>query len=166
VARVLARPDPRPQAWKVSGRSPRERSSSWSTRSAAPSRSLRAGEKHSIHSGVIQHDDVIGRPEGTVVTTQMGARLLAVRPTFAEQVTVGGGRRSRSTQGPRRDPGRGGPVSGAHVFEAGTGTGALTMAALRAVGERGSVVSYEAREEFLEAATRAIVETLVRFRPT
>jgi len=45
---------------------------------------LKTGERHSIHSGLIQHDDVIGRPEGTVVTTQMGARLLAVRPTFAE----------------------------------------------------------------------------------
>src|SRR5438105_15432597 len=55
---------------------------------------LRAGERHSIHSGLIQHDDLIGRPEGIVVTTQLGARLLAVRPTFAEQVT---GRR-RQTQ--------------------------------------------------------------------
>ncbi len=55
---------------------------------------LRTGERHSIHSGFIQHDEVIGRPEGVVVATQMGARLLAVRPTFAEQVT---GRR-RQTQ--------------------------------------------------------------------
>ena len=55
---------------------------------------LRAGERHSIHSGMIQHDDLIGKPEGVVVTTQLGARLLAVRPTFAEQVT---GRR-RQTQ--------------------------------------------------------------------
>ncbi len=122
---------------------------------------LRAGEKHSIHSGVIQHDDVIGRPEGTVVTTQMGARLLAVRPTFAEQVT---GRRRQTQPIYPKDLGAilvGADLyPGAHVLEAGTGTGALTMAALRAVGERGSVVSYEAREEFLEAATRAIVETL------
>jgi tRNA (adenine57-N1/adenine58-N1)-methyltransferase len=122
---------------------------------------LRAGEKHSIHSGVIQHDEVIGRPEGTVVTTQMGARLLAVRPTFAEQVT---GRRRQTQPIYPKDLGAilvGADLyPGAHVLEAGTGTGALTMAALRAVGERGSVVSYEAREEFLEAATRAIVETL------
>ena len=48
---------------------------------------LKAGERHSIHSGAIDHDDLIGRPEGVVVITQMGARLLAVRPTFAEQVT-------------------------------------------------------------------------------
>src|SRR5207245_11165265 len=49
---------------------------------------------------------------------------------------------------------------GARVLELGTGTGALTLAALRAVGSAGEVVSYEMREEFLEAARRAIVDTL------
>ncbi len=41
---------------------------------------------------------------------------------------------------------------GARVFESGTGSGALTMALLRAVGERGAVVSYEAREDFARTA--------------
>jgi tRNA (adenine57-N1/adenine58-N1)-methyltransferase catalytic subunit len=122
---------------------------------------LRAGERHSIHSGMIQHDDLIGRPEGTMVTTQLGARLLAVRPTFAEQVT---GRRRQTQPIYPKDLGAilvGADLHpGARVLEAGTGTGALTMAALRAVGPAGSVVSYEAREEFLEAARRAIVETI------
>ena len=162
MARLLARPDPRPQAGEVSqplsegevivlvdkvGRRHRVR--------------LRPGEKHSIHSGFVQHDDLIGRPEGTVVTTQMGARLLAVRPTFAEQVT---GRRRQTQPIYPKDLGAilvaADLYPGARVLEAGTGTGALTMAAVRAVGERGSVVSYEVREEFLEAATRAVVDTL------
>jgi tRNA (adenine57-N1/adenine58-N1)-methyltransferase len=46
---------------------------------------LKAGERHSLHNGVIDHDALIGRPEGVIVTTQMGARMLAVRPTFAEE---------------------------------------------------------------------------------
>jgi tRNA (adenine57-N1/adenine58-N1)-methyltransferase len=45
---------------------------------------------------------------------------------------------------------------GARVFEAGTGSGALTLALLRAVGERGTVVTYEAREDFARTAARNI----------
>src|SRR5437879_12307885 len=116
---------------------------------------LKAGERHSIHSGLIQHDDLIGRPEGVVVTTQMGARLLAVRATFAEQVT---GRRRQAQPIYPKDLGAilvaADLYPGARVLEAGTGTGALTLAALRAVGPAGEVLSYEAREEFLEAAKR------------
>src|SRR5215212_8219781 len=41
---------------------------------------------------------------------------------------------------------------GARVFEAGTGSGALTMALLRAVGPKGMVVTYEKREDFARTA--------------
>src|SRR2546423_5964815 len=122
---------------------------------------LRQGERHSIHSGLIQHDDLIGRPEGVVVTTQLGARLLAVRPTFAEQVT---GRRRQTQPIYPKDLGAiliGADIHpGARVLEAGAGTGALTLAVLRAVGPTGAVVSYELREEFLELARKGIVDTL------
>ena len=122
---------------------------------------LKAGERHSIHSGLILHDDLIGHPEGVVVTTQMGARLLAVRPTLAEQVT---GRRRQAQPIYPKDLGAilvaADIYPGARVLEAGAGTGALTLAALRAVGPSGEVISYELREEFLEAAKRGILETL------
>jgi tRNA (adenine57-N1/adenine58-N1)-methyltransferase len=127
---------------------------------------LKAGEKHSLHSGVINLDELIGRPEGIIVTTQMGARLLAVRPTFAEQVT------GRVRQAQPIYPKDLGAIliaadihPGARVVEAGTGTGGLTMAALRAVGPEGVVVSYEQRDEFLEAAKKAIVDTLGSLPP-
>jgi tRNA (adenine57-N1/adenine58-N1)-methyltransferase len=127
---------------------------------------LRAGERHSIHSGFVLHDDLIGRPEGVVVSTQMGARLLAVRPTFAEQVT---GRRREAQPIYPKDLGAilvtADVHPGAKVIEAGTGTGALTLAALRAVGPQGAVVSYESREEFLEAARKGIVESLGALPP-
>jgi tRNA (adenine57-N1/adenine58-N1)-methyltransferase len=41
---------------------------------------------------------------------------------------------------------------GARVFEAGTGSGALTMALLRAVGPKGVVVTYEMRDDFARTA--------------
>src|SRR5467141_370978 len=122
---------------------------------------LKAGERHSLHSGQVAHDDLIGRPEGVVVTTQLGARLLAVRATFAEQVT---GRVRQAQPIYPKDLGAilvGADIHpGARVLEAGTGTGALTLAALRAVGPDGLVVSYEQREDFMEAAKRAITDTL------
>ena len=160
MARVLALPDPRPQTRvkafadgdvillvdKV-GRRHKVR--------------LKAGQRHSLHSGAIEHDALIGRPEGVVVTTQLGARLLAVRPTFADQVT---GRVRQAQPIYPKDLGAilvGADIHpGARVLEAGTGTGGLTMAALRAVGQDGLVVSYELREEFLESARRVIAETL------
>jgi tRNA (adenine57-N1/adenine58-N1)-methyltransferase len=51
------------------------------------------------------------------------------------------------------------------VVEAGTGTGALTLAALRAVGRGGRVVSYELRPDFLAAARTAIEDTLGELPP-
>ena len=42
---------------------------------------------------------------------------------------------------------------GTHVLEAGTGSGALTIALCRATGAEGKVVSYEARADFHDRAT-------------
>ena len=45
---------------------------------------------------------------------------------------------------------------GGRIFEAGVGSGSLTMALLRAVGEHGCVVSYEVRQDFASTAKKNI----------
>lgn len=118
---------------------------------------LKSGEVFQLSGETIAHDDLIGKPDGSVVTLSRGRCLIALLPTLGEYVL--------------KMP-RGAQViypkdlamitvwadvyPGAHVFEAGTGSGALTMALLRAVGERGSVVSYEAREDFARVALKNI----------
>lgn len=119
------------------------------------------GQNVSLHSGMVRHDDLIGLPEGSVVTTHQGARLLVLRPTFAESVVDR--RRSAQPIYPK-DLGlvlvRADIRPGARVLEAGAGTGALTVALARAVGPEGRVVSYEIREEFLEAVRATVAEQL------
>src|SRR5260370_24738106 len=107
---------------------------------------LKAGEKHSLHNGVIAHDELIGRPEGVIVTTQLGARLLAVRPTFAEQVT------GRVRQAQPIYPKDLGAIliapdihPGAKVLEAGAAAGAPQLAQPRALRPPEHGVPYEPR---------------------
>ncbi len=118
---------------------------------------LQPAARTSLHSGAFDHDALIGRPDGTVIATARGTRLLALRPTFAEAVVE---RRRQAQPIYPKDLGailiRADVFPGATVLETGTGTGALTIALLRAVGERGQVLSYEQRPEFLELARAAV----------
>jgi tRNA (adenine57-N1/adenine58-N1)-methyltransferase len=120
----------------------------------------------SLHSGTVQHEDLIGRPEGTIVQTNTGTRLLAVKPTFAELIV---GRRRRAQPIYPKDLGAiliGADIRpGLLVLEAGTGTGALTIALIRAVGPAGRVISVELRGDFLEAARGAVQEILGEVPP-
>ena len=122
---------------------------------------LAAGATLSLHSGAIPHDELIGKPEGSLVATNQGSRLLVLRPTFAELVVD---RKRRAQPIYPKDLGAilvgADIVPGLRVLEGGAGTGALTIALLRAVGPSGRVHSYEVREDFLSAATEAVAEVM------
>ena len=115
------------------------------------------------HTGHFPHSDLIGREEGSWVTTARGHNLLAVKPTLADF----------SREMPRiatvvypKDLGAiinyGDIFPGATVLEAGAGSGAVTMALLRAVGEHGEVITYDLRADMIErtlANVRAMFPT-------
>jgi tRNA (adenine57-N1/adenine58-N1)-methyltransferase catalytic subunit len=116
-------------------------------------RTLRAGRVVNVRGNAFPADDLIGRPEGTVVVTARGERLLALRPTYAQLIP------SLPRQAQPIYPKDVGPLllwgdiaAGMSVIEVGVGPGALTLALLRAVGPTGTLVSYELREDFAARA--------------
>lgn len=107
------------------------------------------GEFHS-HAGFVSHDDIVGCPDGAEVISTKGARYVVLRPTLEDFVV---------------EMPRGAQViypkdlatilmigdirPGVRVLESGVGSGALSMAMLRA----GAVITgYELREDFANRA--------------
>jgi tRNA (adenine57-N1/adenine58-N1)-methyltransferase len=114
---------------------------------------LKAGETYQFSGQKIAHDALIGRPDGSIVTLSGGKKMLALRPTFGDYVLkMPRGAQVLYPKDLALMPMWADVYPGARVFEAGTGSGALTMALLRAVGPRGLVVTYEMREDFARTA--------------
>jgi len=114
---------------------------------------LKAGDIYHFSGETIPHDELIGKPDGSIVTLSRGKRFLALRPTFGEYVLkMPRGAQVLYPKDLSLIPMWADVYPGARVFEAGTGSGALTMALLRAVGPTGLVVTYEARDDFARTA--------------
>jgi tRNA (adenine57-N1/adenine58-N1)-methyltransferase len=129
-------------------------------------RALVPGELWHSHGGAIDHDAIIGRPEGTRVRTSSGMVFTCFRPTLADFVL----KMPRGAQVVYpKDLGAilvwADVYPGARVLEAGAGSGAVTIALCRAVGPEGRVVSYELREDF-HATAEANVEAFFGKRPS
>ncbi len=120
---------------------------------------LADGKVFHTHRGAIAHDDLIGRPQGSVVRSTADLEYLALRPLLSDYVMSMP--RGAAVIYPK-DSGQivhmGDIHPGARVLEAGVGSGALTMSLLRAVGESGSLHSVERRDDFARIA-RTNVET-------
>jgi len=114
---------------------------------------LKAGDLYQLSGHKISHDDLIGKPDGSLVTLSGNKTMLALKPTFGDYVLkMPRGAQVLYPKDLALIPMWADVYPGARVFEAGTGSGALTMALLRAVGPRGLVVTYEAREDFARTA--------------
>jgi tRNA (adenine57-N1/adenine58-N1)-methyltransferase len=114
---------------------------------------LKAGDTYQLSGHKITHDELIGKPDGSLVTLSGGKTMIVLRPTFGEYVLkMPRGAQVLYPKDLALIPMWADVYPGARVFEAGTGSGALTMALLRAVGPRGLVVTYEAREDFARTA--------------
>ena len=124
---------------------------------------LVAHTSFSTHAGVVEHDEIIGKNEGIQVIAHQrddgrspARRMLVLRPTLSDLVI-------KMPRGAQviypKDLGAilmaADLFPGARVLEAGVGSGALSMAALRAGC---SVIGYEIREDFAARARANVGE--------
>jgi len=126
---------------------------------------LEAGKQFHTHRGAIEHDALIGSPEGSVVTSSAGTLYLALRPLLVDFVlSMPRGAAVIYPKDAAQIIAMGDVHPGATVLEAGAGSGALTCSLLRAVGPTGTVISYEVRDDHADVAVRN-VETFFGTRP-
>ncbi len=114
---------------------------------------LTQGKQFHTSKGAISHDELLGGPEGVVVTSTAGMAYLALRPLLADFVlSMPRGATVVYPKDAAQIVGLADVFPGARVLEAGVGSGALTCSLLRAVGDSGCVSSYERREDFAAVA--------------
>lgn len=109
---------------------------------------LQTGAKFETHRGILQHNDLIGKPWGTQVFSHIGSPFFLLQPSLADLINE----LPRTTQilYPK-DIGfiliTMGIGPGQTVMEAGTGSGSMTTALAFAVGSQGRVISYEIKQD-------------------
>jgi tRNA (adenine57-N1/adenine58-N1)-methyltransferase len=118
---------------------------------------LTPGKAFHTHRGALEHDALIGLPDGSVVTSSGGTSYLALRPLLADYVlSMPRGAQVIYPKDAAQIVAMGDVFPGARVLEAGAGSGALSCSLLRAVGGEGFLTSYELREDFAEIARRNV----------
>jgi tRNA (adenine57-N1/adenine58-N1)-methyltransferase len=118
---------------------------------------LKRGEKFHTHKGWILHDDLIGKIQGSIISTNSGMKYQALTPLYADFVL--GMPRGATIIYPKDSAliiGYGDVRQGQKVIEAGAGSGALSIAILKALAGSGALISYEAREDFAHIAAKNV----------
>ena len=120
---------------------------------------LEEGVKFHSHRGIIEHSQIVGMDEGSVVTSTLGSDFLLFRHLMVDHVlSIPRGAAVIYPKDSAQILVEGDIFMGARVLEAGAGSGALSMTLLRAVGPEGHVFSYEIREDHLEFAENNVEE--------
>jgi tRNA (adenine57-N1/adenine58-N1)-methyltransferase len=111
------------------------------------------GKEWHTHKGWIVHNDLIGLPEGSVVSTSAGLKFTAFKPLLGDFVlSMPRGATIVYPKDAAMIVGVADVFPGAKVIEAGVGSGALSISLLRAIGSEGELSSFERREDFADIA--------------
>ena len=119
------------------------------------------GGRFGSHKGDLLHDDIIGKPQGSVIANQSGIEYLALKPLLTDYVlSMPRGAAIVYPKDAAQIVVEGDIFPGAVVVEAGVGSGALSSYLLRAIGPEGRLVSFEKREEFAQIAQGNVANLL------
>lgn len=114
---------------------------------------LEQGATFHSHKGLISHDDLIGKPDGSVVANQVGIEYLALRPLLHDFVmSMPRGAAIVYPKDAAQILAHADVFPGSTVVEAGVGSGALSLWLLRAIGPEGRLHSFERRDDFADVA--------------
>ncbi|MFP3852976.1 MAG: tRNA (adenine-N1)-methyltransferase [Anaerolineales bacterium] len=120
---------------------------------------LTAGEQFQSHLGTIEHEQLIGKTWGSATESHLGHQFRLLQPSLRD-LLLSIKRRSQIIF--PKDIGyimlRLSIAAGQRVLEAGTGSGALTMALAWSVGEKGQVISIDRRNDMQELARSNLAE--------
>lgn len=122
---------------------------------------LQAGGNFFTHKGAIAHDDIVGRPEGSIVVSAGGTEYLVLRPLMLDHVLAMP--RGAAVIYPKDSAQivvNADIFPGAVVVEAGVGSGGLSGYLLRAIGDGGALHSFERRADFAETAQKNVTSFL------
>jgi tRNA (adenine57-N1/adenine58-N1)-methyltransferase len=119
---------------------------------------LAIGGQFHTHKGWLEHEALIGAPEGSIFTTNAGTKYQAFRPLLTDFVlSMPRGATIVYPKDAALILGYADIFPGAKVLEAGAGSGALSISLLRAVGANGSLHSFEKREDFAAIAEKNVI---------
>ena len=119
---------------------------------------LTPGGTFHTHRGSLRHDDLIGAPEGSVVTAAGGTPYVALRPLLADfTLAMKRGAAIIYPKDAAQILAFADIFPGAKILEAGAGSGALSAWLLRAAGPTGQLVSFERRPDFAHIAKANVV---------
>lgn len=118
-------------------------------------RKVQEGKAFHSNKGMIEYDDMIGRPFGIRVESHSGIDFQVHKPSQTD-IQIAMGRHTQIVY--PKDAGtilvEAGIRAGSRVVEAGTGSGALTFILSNAVGSSGHIYTYEIREDMYNGARK------------
>jgi len=118
---------------------------------------LTQGATFHTHKGWILHDDLIGKPEGSIIETNSGMKYQAFTPLYPDFAL--GMPRGATIVYPKDAAliiSYGDIRSGQKIIEAGAGSGALSIAILKTLAGNGELHSFEGRDDFADIAERNV----------